>query len=141
MSTTALVGALISGLVWLGVLSLVALGWVDDRRREDEDAFNSSRPPARGRVAELDDAPQPVAPDAPTVVTPAPSEPTVASPAPPEPTVASPAPPEPKAEPPAPARPREPESGGSWRIHTLHNGEGSRTPPDAPRPDAAGDGS
>jgi hypothetical protein len=139
MSTTALVGALISGLVWLGVLSLVSLAWVDDRRRDDEEAFNTSRLTVRARVAEREESPRPVQPDAPTLETPPAPESAMTTPAPSEPVVTTPTTPAP----PAPAKPREPESesGGSWRIHTLRNGEGSRTPPDAPRPDAAGDGS
>jgi len=85
-----------SGLVWLGVLALVGLAWVDDHRRENEEAYSNSRPASRGREA-------PAAP--PVVVAPPPLQPVV------EPAVA--------------AQPPEPEPAGFWQIHALQNGEGS----------------
>jgi hypothetical protein len=126
MSTAALVGALISGLVLLGVATLVLLAWVDDRRREDEEAFASSRP-AAGRVVAQKEAPAPEPPtdDAPPVLVLPPE---------PEQTIdleAAAAGKTPEAEHQqaetsgAPAKPRAPGPAGAWHIRTLQNGEGS----------------
>ena len=98
MSTGALVAALMSGLVWLGVIALVGLAWVDDHRRENEAAYSNSLPASRGRGGEA------TAPPA-VVVAPPPLQPVVEA-----------------AE---VAKPPEPEAAGFWQIHTLQNGEGS----------------
>lgn len=49
MSSSVLgIGAALSAVVWIGVLSFIALAWVDDRRRGfDEDALEWSREDAR----------------------------------------------------------------------------------------------
>ncbi len=134
MSTAALVGALISGLVLLGVATLIVLAWIDDRRRQDEEAFANSRA-ARGRETEppTAPAPQPEPDDTPAVLV----LPPEAAPAPtidltaaePEPTTVETAAGAPARDetPPAqgPEKPKPPEPGGSWQIHTLKNGEGA----------------
>ena len=121
---------MISGLVLLGVVTLVVLAWVDDRRREDEAAFAISRPAARRVVEEpYGRAPEPPADDAsPAIVLPSEPEPAIDLEAPaaeqaPETETATAT----QASDPTgtPEKPPAPGPAGSWRIHTLHNGEGS----------------
>ena len=150
MSTTAQLGALVSGLVWLGVLLLLVLAWVEDRHRENEELYANSRPARLGRTGYA-----PVRPPEPA------TPPLEAFAPPPEPQwvpeqVPAPAPhpelvpdPAPDAEPEARIDPfpATPQSGppSLWQIHKpLSQPRTEPDPPngaDAARPAAAGDGS
>ena len=101
-----------SGAVWLGVVTLVAMGWVDERHREDDEAFGTPRPTARERASADRYNTQEVQAGIPPTVT----RPTMAPP---------PAAPEPATEPTGVVRQAPPEAPGFWQIQTLQNGEGS----------------
>ena len=122
MSTGVLVGAFASGAVWLGVLTLVAMGWVDERHREDDEAFGTPRPTARERAsANRYNTPEAHAGIPPTVAPPTMAPPTMARPT----MVTPPATPAPPAEPTGVVHQAPPEAPGFWQIQTLQNGEGS----------------
>ena len=111
-----------SVVVWLGVATLVALGWVDERRREDDEAYSAPRPTVRERAdAARAGSPAAAYEVAPTIPPPAP--PTVVSepaPAPAENPLA-----EPPAEPTGVVHQSPPDAPGFWHVPAPHNGEGS----------------
>ena len=112
--------------VWLGVMTLLALGWVDERHREDDEAFGAPRPTVRERAsADRYKTPEAQAGIPPTVGSPAVTPPSVAVPN--ISAVPSPARPtaEPATEPTGVVHQAPPEAPGFWHIQTLQNGEGS----------------